>query len=161
MRFSKKIFVRLLRILAGVPIVSLLSAGLLLLILGTTLRGRSVGLSAAIFGGILYCSVGCWKRSWFERVRRCFYAVLLPVSLLLYLIPMILAPSGGKTDGRVRNCFLHGRGQFSRYSPWNVIPEVDQIAVGISLLRLRDVKILGDIMEWMRANSDTVRYSSP
>jgi predicted esterase len=139
MRFLKKILVSLLRILAGVPIVGLLAGGLVLLVLGTTLKGRSVGLSVAIFGGILYCSVGYSKRSWFKRIRRCLYAVLLPVSLLLYSIPMIPAPSGGKTGASVRNCFLHGQGQFSRYSPWNVIPEVDQIAVGISLLRLRDV----------------------
>lgn len=139
MPLFKKILVSLLRILAGVPIVSLLAGGLLLFVLGTTLTGKSVGLSVAIFGGILFCSVGYWKRSWFKRIRRRFYGVLLPVSLLLYLIPMILAPSGGKTDASVRNCFLHGQGQFSRYSPWNVIPEVDQISVGISLLRLRDM----------------------
>jgi predicted esterase len=128
-----------LRILAGVPIISLLGIGLLFLVLGATLKGRSVGLSATLLAGILYCSVGYWNREWFKRNRGRVYAVLLPVSLLLYLVPMILAPSGGRAeDGRVRNCFLRGQGKFPRYSPWNVIPEVDQVKVGTSLLPLGD-----------------------
>lgn len=139
MAILKKISVSLLRILAGVPIVSLLGGGMLLLVLGATLRGRSVGLSAAILGGVLFCSVGYWNRTWFRRTRRRFYAVLLPVGLLLYAIPMLLAPDGGAADGHVRNCFLRGQGRFPRYSPGNVVPEVDQIAVGISLLRFRQV----------------------
>jgi len=139
MSLLKKILVGLLRILAGVPIVSLILGGLLFLVLGTTLRGRSVGLSAVILGGVLFCSVGYWNRTWFKQVRRRFYGVLLPISLLLYLVPMLVAPNGGTGDGRVRNCFLHGEGAFPRYSPWNVIPEIDQIAVGINLLRLRQV----------------------
>jgi predicted esterase len=139
MPLLKRIFLSLLRILAGVPIVSLLAGGLLLLVFGRTLTGRSVGLSAAIFGCILFCSVGYWNRDWFKRIRRRFYAVLVPTGLLLYLVPMLLAPSGGTSGGHVRNCFLQGQGTFSRYSPGNVIPEVDQLAVGVNLLRLRDV----------------------
>lgn len=121
MSLFKRILTSLLRILAGVPIVSLLAGGLLLLVLGTTLKGRSVGLSAVVLGGILFCSVGYWNRSWFKRIRRRFYAVLLPIGLLLYLVPMMIAPSGAAGDGCVRNCFLHGHGAFPRYSPWNVI----------------------------------------
>jgi predicted esterase len=106
--------------------------------LGATLNGRSVGLSAALLGGVLYCSVGYWNREWFKRNRARIYAVLLPVSLLLYLVPTILAPSGGAGGSRVRNCFLRGQGKFPRYSPWNVIPEVDQVKVGTSLLPFGD-----------------------
>ena len=138
MSLLKKIIVSLLRILAGVPIVSLLICGLLFLFLGATLKGRSVGLSAVILGGVLYCSVGYWNRKWFKRIRGRFYAVLLPISLLLYVVPMIFAPSGEKTGGCVRNCFLHGQGRFSRYSPWNVIPEIDQLKVGVCLLPFGD-----------------------
>ena len=58
---------------------------------------------------------------------------------LLYLVPMFFAPDGGKADGRVRNCYLGGQGGFSRYSPGNVVPEIDQLKVGISLMRLRDI----------------------
>jgi predicted esterase len=134
----KKIGVSLLRILAGVPIVCLLGFGLLFLVLGATLKGRSVGLSAVILGGILYCAVGYWNQQWFKRIRVYLYACLLPLALLLYFVPMIFAPSGGKVDARVRNCFLHGQGSFSRYSPWNVIPEVDQLKVGMCLLPLGD-----------------------
>jgi predicted esterase len=139
----KKILASLLRILLGVPIVSLLAGGLLLFVMGTTLKGRSVGLSAAIFASILYCSVGYWNRNWFQRIRRRFYAVLLPISVLLYLVPMLLAPSGGTGDERARNCFLRGQGQFSRYSPSNVIPEVDQLQVGACLLCLGDPSLRG------------------
>ena len=133
MRFFKRILASLLRILAGVPIVCLLVGGMLFLILGATLIGRCVGLSAAILGGVLFCSVGYWNREWFKRIRRRFYAVLLPLAAMLYLVAMILAPSGGTADARVRNCFLGGQRHFPRYSPWNVIPEVDQLKVGLSL----------------------------
>jgi predicted esterase len=136
MRPLKNILASLVRILLGVPIVSLIVCGLLFLVLAETLRGRSVGLSAAILGVVLFCSVGYWRRDWFKRLRRWFYGVLLPTGLLLYLVPMILAPSGGKPDGLVRNCFLGGRGAFPRYSPWNVIPEIDQIKIGTTLMPL-------------------------
>ncbi len=139
MSFFRKSLLRLLRILAGVPIISLLVVGLLFLVFGATLEGRSVGLSAALLAAMLYCSVGYWNRKWFKRIRGRFYAVLLPLSLLLYLVPMILAPSGGDTeDGRVRSCFLHGQERPSRYSPWNVIPEADQFKVGASILPFTD-----------------------
>jgi len=130
----KRILASLLRILAGVPIVSLLTGGTLYLILAATVIGRCVGLGAAILGGVLFCSVGYWNREWFKTRRRWFYAVLLPLGVLLYLAAMILAPSGGNSEARVRNCFLRGQGQFPRYSPWNVIPEVDQLKVALTLL---------------------------
>ena len=138
-RGLKKIAASCLRILAGVPIVGLVISGLLLLVLGATLRGRSVGLSAVVLGGVLFCSIGYWDREWFRRIRGRFWAVLLPAGLLLYLAPMILAPDGGKANARVRNCYLGGQGGFSRYSPGNVVPEIDQLKVGVSLLRLRDI----------------------
>jgi predicted esterase len=137
MSFAKKILLSLLRILVGVPAVSLLAGGSVLFVLGTTWVGRSVGLSVAVLGGVLYCSIGYWNREWFQRIRRRFYAVLLPICLLLYLIPAMLAPSGNTVDGRVRNCFLHGKAGSSRYSPANIIPEVDQIAAGVNLARFR------------------------
>jgi predicted esterase len=138
----KKILTRilagLLRIAAGVPIVSVVLCGLLYLALGTTLRAISVGLSAVILGGVLFCSIGYWNRNWFRRIRRRFYALLVPLGLLLYLVPMIFAPGGGSPDGRVRNCLLRGQGTFPRYSPWNVIPESDQLRVGLCLLPLAE-----------------------
>jgi predicted esterase len=139
MWFLKKALLSLVRILLGVPIVSLLLVGFLFLALGATWRGRCVGLSAVLLGAALFCSVGYWNRKWFKRVRRRFYAVLLPISLVLLLVPMILAPDGGGAeDGHVRNCFLHGKGEFAWYSPWNVVPEVDQVTVGTTLLPLFD-----------------------
>jgi hypothetical protein len=58
---------------------------------------------------------------------------------VLYLVPMVLAPDGGTSDeGSARNRFLDGQRAFPRYSPWNVIPEVDQISVATSLLPWRD-----------------------
>lgn len=139
MSFLKKALPRLLRILAGVPIISLLAVGLLFLVLGATLEGRSVGLSATLLAGILYCSVGYWNRKWFKRIRKRFYAALFPLSLLLYLVPMILAPGGRETEDRlVRTCFLRSQDRPSRYAPWNVVPEADQFKVGTSLLPLAD-----------------------
>jgi predicted esterase len=65
--------------------------------------------------------------------------VLLPACLVLFLVPLALAPSGrGAADGHVRNCFLHARGAFPRNSPWNIIPEVDQVLVGTNILPLSD-----------------------
>ena len=138
MSLLKKIVVSLLRILAGVPIVSLFVVGLFFLILSETLKGRSVGLSVMILGGVLFCVVGYWNRKWFRRMRWWLCAVLLPVSLLLYLVPMILAPRGGQADGCVRNCFLRGQGKFSWYLPENIVPEVDQLKVGMCLLPFGD-----------------------
>ena len=83
-----------------------------------------------------YFAVGYWNRDWFQRRRALFLFVLLPIGVLLYVVPMLSAPSGGKTDGCVRNAFLSGRRTWSRYSPWNVIPEVDQINVGMTLYPL-------------------------
>jgi len=134
MTLCRRLASRLLRILAGVPIVSLLAGGLLLLALGVTLRGRSVGLSAVVLASVLFCCVGYWRRPWFKKIRGWFCGVLLPLSLLLYLIPAWLAPSDGAAQGRVRNCFLRGQGRFCRQAPWNVVPEVDQVNIGMTLL---------------------------
>ena len=118
------------------PIIGLTVGGLLLLLLGATPRGRCVGLSFAILGIVLFCSIGYWRRDWFHKIRLWFYATLVPLGLLLYVVPMMLAPDGGTVGGRVQNRFLRGEGCFSRRSPWNVIPESDQIKVGMHLLSL-------------------------
>lgn len=56
---------------------------------------------------------------------------------MLLLVPLILAPDGGGAeDGHVRNCFLQGKGVIPQHSPWNIIPEVDQVMVGMHLLPL-------------------------
>ena len=120
----------LLRILVGVPIISLFISGLLYLVLSETLLGRSVGLSAGVVAGLLFCSVGYWNRQWFKNRRKLIFAASIPAALLLYGVPMLLAPSGGGNDSLVRNCFLRGEGRYCRYAPWNVVPEVDQIKVG-------------------------------
>jgi predicted esterase len=139
MSLLKKILLSLLRILLGVPIVSLLLVGLLFLVFSATWKGRCVGLSAVLLGGTLFCTVGYWNRKWFKKHRRRFYGVVVPAGLLLLLIPAILAPDGrGAEDRHVRNCFLRGKGRFHRYSPWNVVPEVDQVMVGTTLLPLFD-----------------------
>jgi len=151
MRLPKRILASLQRILAGVPIVSLLAGGLLYLVLSVTLIGRCVGLSAAVFGVVLFCSVGYWNREWFKRIRRRFYVALLPLGAALYLVPMILAPSGGTADARARNCFLGGQSRFARYSPWNVIPEVDQLEVGLSIACIASPEI--DSVEARRMRS--------
>ena len=63
MRPLKKILASLLRVAFGVPIVSLIVCGLLFFAFSETLRGRSVGLSAAILGAVLFCSVSYWRRA--------------------------------------------------------------------------------------------------
>ncbi len=138
MLLAKRIAASLLRILAGVPIISLLLCGLLLLVFGVTFRGRSVGLSAVLLAVVCYCSVGFWNRVWFRRIRGRFYSLLLPASLLLYLVPAILAPGGGVPDGMVRDGYLQARHRAYRYAPWNVVPEVDQVHIGICVAAVRD-----------------------
>jgi predicted esterase len=133
MRLLKRILASVLRIAAGVPIVCLLAVGLVYLILSATLIGRCVGLSGLIVGVVLFCSVGYWRREWFRRIRRRFYALLLPAAILLYGVAMILAPTGGSANGRVRNVYLGGGSHYGRFSPCNVLPERDQIKVGLSL----------------------------
>ena len=123
----------LLRIIAGVPIVSLTLGSLLYLVLSVTWTGRCVALSGAILGSVLFISIGYWNRSWFQRIRRRFYAVLIPIGLLSYLVPMLLAPSDGNADPCVQSRFLQGRSVFRRYSPCNVMPEVDQINVAMTM----------------------------
>jgi predicted esterase len=135
-----RILQSLLRILSGVPIVSLTAAGSLYLIFGATWTGRCVGLSAVVLGIVLFCSIGYWNRNWFKRRRR-FVAVLLTIGLLLYALPMLMAPGGGKPGGNTQNRFLHGRGIFPRYFPWNVVPEVDQVKVGMTLFPLGERRI--------------------
>ena len=120
------------------PIVSLLGMGILLLIFGVTWRGRSVGLGAVLLGAMLFTSVGYWNREWFKTRRKWLFGVFSPACLALLLIPATLAPDGGNEDACVRNCFLGGVSKFQRFSPWNIIPEVDQLSVGLHLVPLGD-----------------------
>ena len=138
MSIPKQFLLSLFRILCGVPIVSLLGLGLLFVLLSVTWQGRCVGLSAVLLGGLLFCSVGYWDRPWFRTRRRRFFTALIPASAFLVLIPMALAPDGGNEEACVRNCYLGDANKFPRYSPWNVIPEVDQMSVGLHLLPLGD-----------------------
>lgn len=138
MSLIKRAACSLLRIIAGVPIVSLVTTGALLLVLAATLKGRSVGLSVTLTGVVLFCSIGYWNRPWFRRIRRTFCVCLLSLSAMLYLVPAVRSPSGGTGNGPVRNCYVGQYARFSRLAPSNVIPEVDQLKVGMTLLPLRD-----------------------
>ena len=151
MSLLKRFFLSLLRIFCGVPVVSLLGLGLLLLVFSVTWKGRCVGSSAVLLGAMLYASVGYWNREWFKTRRKRVFAVLGSTCLVLALIPVILAPHGGNEDARIRNCFLGGAGKFHRYSPWNVIPEVDQISVGLHLAPLGDPYV--DFVKALRMRS--------
>jgi len=132
MLLLKRLFISLVRILCGVPIVSLLGLGALFVIFSVTWKGRCVGLSAVFFAGLLFCSVGYWNREWFKKRRKRLCSVLVPISLV------ILAPDGGNKNENARNCYLGGTNRFHRFSPWNVIPEVDQVSLGLNLLPLAD-----------------------
>lgn len=128
----------LLRIVVGVPIVSLFAASALLLVFGTTSRGKTAGIGGALLGAALFCIVGYWNEPWFRKRGRISCVGLVAISLLFYLILVILAPNGGSPHGRIRNCYLNRQERFTRYAPANVIPEVDQLGIGITLLPLRD-----------------------
>ncbi len=138
MWLTKRFAASLLRIVAGVPIVSLLACGLLLTVFSVTLRGRSVGLSAALLAAVGYCSVGFWSRAWFRQRRRCFYGLLLPVCVLLYALPATVAPRGGSSEGTVRDSYLAGHYRSCRYAPWHVVPEMDQVHLGLCAAAVRD-----------------------
>jgi hypothetical protein len=115
----KRAITSLLRIIAGVPIVSLTLSSLLYLALSVTWTGRCVALSGVVVGGVLFCSVGYWNRGWFRRIRRRFYGVLVPLGLVCYLVPMLLAPSNGNADPRVQSRWLQGKRSFWRFLPSN------------------------------------------
>jgi pimeloyl-ACP methyl ester carboxylesterase len=134
----RRLLLSLLRILSGVPIVSLLGLGLLFLVFSVTWKGRCVGLGAVLMAGLLYCAVGYWNRSWFKPRRSRLFTVLIPTSLILVIVTASLAPDGGSQNARVRNCFLGSKNGFHRYSPLNVIPEVDQVSVGLHLVPFGD-----------------------
>jgi predicted esterase len=136
MLLVKRAIKSLLRIIAGVPIVSVTLGSLLYLILSVTWTGRCLALSGVVIGVVLFCSVGYWNRSWFKRIRRRFYAVLISIGLVAYLVPMLLSPSDGNADPRVQSCFLQGKRPFWRCSPSNVMPEVDQINVAMKMCPL-------------------------
>jgi len=136
---KQKLCASLLRVLAGVPTVGMLALGVLFVLFSTTVMGRLVGLSATILGGLSYCSIGYWNSPWFKTRRKMVLATMLPFGMASYLLPMALAPDGsGAMDRHVRHRFLDSRGTFRRYSPWNVIPEVDQVMVGMHVMALGD-----------------------
>jgi hypothetical protein len=138
MSLLNRLLLSLTRILCGVPIVSLLGLGLLFAMFSVTWKGRCVGLGTVLLGGLLFVSVGYWHREWFKRRRKRLFTVLISAGLSLVLVPAVLAPDGGKGNSHVRNCFLGGADRFHRYSPWNVIPEIDQTSVGLHLAPLGD-----------------------
>jgi len=98
MALWKRLLLSVLRIAAGVPIVSVGCGGMLLLIFSATWRGRAVGLSAATLTGAAFFAVGYWHHPWFRRVRSRALAIVIPTGLLLYTVPMLLAPDGGRAD---------------------------------------------------------------
>lgn len=138
MPLRKRLLVSLLRIACGIPIVSLLGLGLLFVVFSVTWKGRSVGLSAVLLGGLLFLSAGYWNRQWFRPYRKKLLAACLPAGLILLIVPAALAPDGGDHDARACNCFLGGVNRFHRYSPWNIIPEVDQVSLGLHLVPFGD-----------------------
>lgn len=92
-----------------------------------------MGLSGAILGSGLFCSIGYWNRPWFQRIRRRFYAISIPLVLLLYGVPAILAPSDSNTDPCIQSCFLNEQRTYCRFSPCNVMPEADHINLAMTL----------------------------
>ncbi len=136
--FWKKTVRGLLRIMVGVPIVSMLLVGFLFAVLSVTWTGRSVGLGVTLVGGIFYCTIGSWNRDWFRRRRRFFYTISIPLGLVLLLPPALRAPDRGRNHHCAWSSFLDNKGTFHQFSPWNVIPEIDQIAVTTALLPLGD-----------------------
>jgi predicted esterase len=133
MQLAIRTIMSLLRIIVGIPIVSLTLGSLLYLVLSVTWMGRSVALSGVIAGVVLFCSVGYWDRTWFKQIRRPFYAILVPIGLAAYLVPVLLAPSDCNADPRVQSRFLQGNRSFWRCSPSNVMPEADQINVAMTM----------------------------
>lgn len=136
--FSKRLLLSVVRILCGVPIVSLLGLGALFVVFSVTWKGRCVGLSAALVASLLFLSAGYWNRQWFKKCRKRLFGVLFPLIVALALPAVILAPDGGNKNERVRNRYLGGTNRFHRYSPWNIIPEIDQVSMGLNLLPLGD-----------------------
>lgn len=135
---GQRLFFSLVRIGCGVPIVSLLAVGLLFAAFSVTWKGRCIGLSVLLVGGALYLVVGSWNRPWFKaRWARVLLLLLVP-GVLLASGPLVLTPDGGAENTRVRNAYLGGMNRFHRFAPLNVIPEVDQVSVGLTLLPFGD-----------------------
>ncbi len=138
MSIYRNVLPSLLRIILGVPLVSLLLVGLLILFFSVTWRGHSVGLGIVLLMGVLYCSVGYWQRAWFKAARGRVVVLMVLPGLSCYLVPMSLAFVGAKHNQQVRSCFLRNEGHLNRFSPVQTVPELDQLNVAMSLLPLRD-----------------------
>ena len=168
----RRLRVSVLRIVFGVPIVGLLLGGAAFLLFSVSWAGRCVGLSAAVLGGTLYLSVGHWSKEWFRRARIRIYGITVPLTLVAFVVPACMAPSGVPTaDSSVWHAFVGERGSFARFSPWNIVPEIDQITVGTYLMAMGDPhmgfsearglrRIVRDVYTEMEADRDFRRLGS-
>lgn len=140
-----RVFVPVLLAFYPVAIPCLFLPAIILLVVAETIPGRLFAvLVLSVFwlpASVLYA----WmvkrrgKQGFWRRWSPClvFGALLLAAAVVLVL----LAPSGEPVTGSGLSSHFPGELGYGRYSIWNLLPEIDQVRVGIILARYADATI--------------------
>lgn len=106
---------------------------LVLLFVAVTLEGRCFACSGVMLGGIPYSVVIAWrKRSRHFAIVAVLFAIFFGVGATVLVRR---APSGiGSSQAKVMSIFAEGRVSHRQYALGNLLPEVDQLMLGFTLM---------------------------
>ncbi len=101
-----------------------------------TFRGFICGLSVLLFNTSI---VICIAAFYFNRRRRFFYTggAMFLSTVPLLLVAYLLTPIGIAENGRIRSLF-RGSAEYHRWSPANMVPEIDQLKLGTRIVASLD-----------------------
>ncbi len=135
--------VRSILLTAWLPIGLLLPVPSLLLLLGSvTWKGRIAGLAGL---GLLLIPILVLRRPLLRRKNLLLSLALAPVLVASIALPLA-APTGVPVAGSSVGSTFPDEPGFRRWSPWNLIPEIDQVGAGISAASMVDPRIdAGDL----------------
>ncbi len=120
--------IRSVLLTAWLPIGILLPVPALLLLLGSvTWKGRLAGLAGL---GLLLLPILVLLRPLLRRKNLLPALALAPVLVASIALPLT-TPTGRPLEGSGVGSTFPGEHGFCRWSPWNLIPEIDQVGAGI------------------------------
>jgi hypothetical protein len=113
---------------AGVGLLSLL-----LLFVAVTLPGRLFAITALAVAVIPIMAHSAWRKN--SRGRAIVTSILLIAVVGGFVFFIAHAPKGTATaQSNVRNLYAGGIDRFSRYQVGNLLPEVDQLMLGLTVI---------------------------